>query len=129
MENAQGFETTEYSGPQEIPGRVQGVIADIIRDQVRSVPSVGMQVKFVGNLVRLSYHCYEMHLPRRIKEVEHAAKRGLDETVKNLKKEFKARTGDTLTLKERKEMAKTDSHKVTLNERYMYSSWRFYELG
>jgi hypothetical protein len=129
MEKAQGFEVTEYSDEQVIPGRIQGVISDIIRDQVRDIPSVGIQVSFTGNLVRLTYHSYEFHLPSSIKQVEQFAKSGLDETVKHLKKEFKVRTGETLDLKEQKDLANTSVQKVSLNERYMYSSWRFYEIG
>lgn len=128
MEKVESFEITEYGEDHEIPGKVQGVIKEIVRDLVRTNPAVGMQVTFVGNLVKLTYHCYEMHLPVRLREVEHAAKSGLDETVKQLKKEFKERAGHVLKLTERKEMANTSAQKVSLNERYMYSSWRFYEL-
>lgn len=128
MEKVESFEVTEYGTEHEIPGRVQGVITEIIRDQVRNSPAVNVRVTFTGNLMKLTYHCYEMHLPVRQKEVEHAAKSGLDETVKHLKKEYKVRTKDTIDLKEKKEMANTAVQKVSLNERYMYSSWRFYEL-
>jgi len=128
MEKVESFEVTEYGTDHEIPGRVQGVIKEIIRDQAKSSPSVGIQVTFTGNLIKLTYHSYEMHLPVRQKEVDHAAKSGLDETVKNLKKEFKSRTGDALAITEKKEMANTSVQKVSLNERYMFSSWRFYEM-
>lgn len=128
MENFESFEVTEYGTDHEIPGRVQGQIKEIVQEMVRKNPAAGTQVTFVGNLAKFTYHCYEMHLPVRQKEVEHAAKSALDETVKHVKKEFKNRTGSDVKLTERKDMANTSVHKVSLNERYMYSSWRFYEL-
>jgi hypothetical protein len=78
--------------------------------------------------VTLYYHCYEMHLPVRMREVEAQAKTILDEMVKHLKKEYKARTKKTLNLKENKERANYTVQKVSLNERYYYVSWRCYEL-
>ena len=129
MEKVESFEVTEYGTDHEIPGRVQGVIKEIVRDIIRTNPAVNMQVSFTGNLVKLTYHCYEMHLPVRLRNVEHSAKSALDGAAKQIKKEFKTRTGDTVKLTERKDMANTSAQKVSLNERYMYSSWRFYELG
>lgn len=129
MAKVESFEITEYGVEHEIPGRVQGVIKEIVRDMVRETPAVGMQVSFTGNLVKFTFHCYEMHLPVRLKQIEDTAKQALDQIAKFVKKEYKSRTGDSINLSEKKDMANTSAQKVSLNERYMYSSWRFYELG
>lgn len=129
MDKAESFEVTEYGEDHEIPGRLQGAIKDIVRDQARSAPSMGVQVSFTGKLMKITYHCYEHNLPGRIKEVEHAAKQILDETLKNIKKQIKPIIGYVPDFKEDKSRADTAVQKVSLNERYMYSSWRFYELG
>lgn len=123
------FEITDYSEDHEIPGRSRGIIKEILQAMVRKNPAMSVQAVFVGNLMKITYHSYEMHLPVRIKEVESAAKSNLDETCKHLKKEYKTILKKTLDMKERKEMANTSVQKVSLNERYMYASWRFYELA
>lgn len=128
MEKVESFEITEYGSEHEIPGRTQGVITEIVQEMNRSTPSCGVRVTFTGNMMKLTYHAYEMHLPVRLKMIEHNAKSSLDEAVKLIKKQFKERTGNTISPKERKEFANTSAQKVSLNERYMYSSWRFYEL-
>ena len=70
-----------------------------------------------------------MNLPVKMKEIEATAREVLNETFKNLKKQFKEKTGDTLKAKEQKDMANYSVQKVSLNERYYYVAWRFYELG
>ena len=129
MSKIESFEVTEYGEDHNIPGRDRGVIKEIVRDMERKSPAMGIQVSFTGNLMKLTHHCYEMHLPVRMKEVEANAKQCLDEAVKYIKKEFKERLKETLNIKEKKEMANTSVQKVSLNERYMYASWRFYEIG
>jgi len=129
MDKAQGFENAEYGQEHELPDKVLSAIQEIVRDQVSRSPSSNVRVSFTGNLMRLAYHCYEMHLPVRMRDIEGTAKSVLDETFKNLKKQFKERTSDTLKAKEQKEMANYSVQKVSLNERYYYVAWRFYELG
>jgi len=128
-DKAQGFETSEYGREHVHPDKVYSVIEEIIRDQVSRSPASNVRVSFTGNLMRIAYHCYEMHLPVKMKEIEATAKSVLDETFKNLKKQFKERTSDTLKAKEQKDMANYSVQKVSLNERYYYVAWRFYELG
>lgn len=124
----ESFEVTEYSGEDRLDRDI-GAIQEIISAQIQKVPSANVRVSFTGNLVKLTYHCYEMHLPQRIRQVESDSDTMLKETVKVLKKEFKAKTGDTLKLKELKELANYSVQKVSLNERYMYAGWKFFELG
>lgn len=129
MEKAQGFEITEYGEEHEIPGRVQGSILEIIKERIQENPGVNIGVTFTANLMRLTYRSYEQGLPSKMQEVERYSKMALDETVKTLKKEFKTRNSETLDLKEVKEMANYDVQKVNLNERYVFTCWRFYEIG
>lgn len=129
MEKAQGWEVTEYGQEHNIPGRAQGYIKEIVQEMGRLSPSVGLQVTFTGNMMKLTYHSYEMHLPVRIREVEERAKQALNEAVKELKKQYKVRSGEGLDITEKKDMANTSVQKVSLNERYMYASWRFYEFA
>lgn len=124
---AQGFEVTEY-GDAGRPDQVFSVIAEIIQNQRDEHPNCNIQVTFAGDLCRLSYHSYEMHLPRRRNEVEENAKKALNDAVKLIKKEFKSRTGKALKFAEKKDMANDVVQKASLNERYIYSSWRFFEL-
>lgn len=129
MSKVESFEVTEYGEDHEIPTRKHGVIKEIVDEMTRQNPAMGIQVSFTGDMVKLTFHSYEMHLPVRLKQVEDLAKTSLNEALKHLKKEYKVRTKETLNLKEKKEMANTSAQKVSLNERYMYSSWRFYELS
>ena len=129
MDEAQSFEVTEYGDNPGLLDRKLSVISEIVRDQVSRVPSANIRVAFTGNMVKLSYHCYELHLPSRIKQVVADSDSMLKEIVKVLKKEFKARTGEALKLKELKDMENYSVQKVSLNERYMYVGWRFFELG
>lgn len=129
MKRAESFEITDYSEEHSIPGRIQGAIKEIVTDLVRDNPAVGIQVSFTGKMMRLTYHSYEMHLPRKIRDVEEQARKYLNDTLKTIKSEFKKKTGDKLDVSEKKEMANTSVQKTSLNERYMFSSWRFYEIG
>lgn len=128
MGKPEGFEVTEYAAKENIYEKFTA-IHQIVEDKVRESPSAGCRVSLSGNTMRLYYHCYEMHLPVRMKEVEAAAKTMLDEMVKHLKSEFKARTKRPLTLKEDKGLANYTVQKVSLNERYYFVTWRCYELG
>lgn len=125
----ESFEVTEYGEDEPVgPKADLGAIQEIVQDHVRKVPSVGVRVAFTGNLVKLTYHCYEMHLPRRLQQVQSDSETVLREMVKILKKEYKAKTGETLKLKELKELANHSVQKVSLNERYMYAGWKFFEI-
>lgn len=128
MDKPEGYEVTEYSGTPRLDV-AQGAIQEIVEQHAQKIPSVNVRVAFTGNLMKLTYHCYEMHLPRRIRQVEEDSATMLKEMVKLIKKEFKGKTGDALKLKERKDMANYTIQKVSLNERYMYVGWCYYELA
>ena len=125
----ESFEMTEYGEEHRHLDKTLSVITEIVRDQLHDSPAINVRVTFTGNLMKLTYHCYEMHLPVRMRDVEETARKALTETIKNIKKEYKSRTKETLELSERKEMENYSVQKVSLNERYMYASWRFFEIG
>jgi len=123
----ESFEVTEYGDSGRMDA-VQGAIMEIVDEHVSKVPNINVRVTFMGKLMKLSYHCYEMHLHQRLRQVESDQETVLREVVKLLKKEFKGKTGEALTLKERKDLANSQIQKVSLNERYMYVGWKFFEL-
>lgn len=126
--SAEGFEVTEYGKPHEIFD-VYSVVNQIMLDKGRESPSCGVRVAFVGDMLKVYFHSYEMHLPTRMKEVESFANDSLKEAIKHIKKEYKSRTRKDLDLKEKKELANYTAQKVSLNERFYVVFWRFYELG
>ena len=129
MEKAQSFEVTEYSTDGKPLDYKQSAIKEIVDNLKRRSPNLGVRVSFTGNLVKLSFDCYEMHLPTRLKEVESLASDVFKETLKNIKSEYKSKAGEKIDLKEKKELADYAVSKVSLNERYYYVSWRVYEIS
>jgi len=125
----ESFEVTEYGSDGRTLDQDIGVIAEIVQNKVSKSPNLNTRVAFTGNLMKLTFHAYEMHAPTRMKEIERSCKETLDTMFKDIKKEFKERTSEVLKVKEKKELANYTIQKVSLNERYMYVSWRFYELG
>lgn len=129
MDKPESFEVLEYEHGNEFPDFAISAIQEIIDEQVSEHPNMGVIVKFEGENMKLSHCAYEMFLHQRIKEVEEQSKKILDETVKNLKKKFKEKTGKVLKVSEKKDDARVQIEKVSLNERYMYVSTRVYEIG
>jgi hypothetical protein len=125
---AESFEQTEYSDPKD-PRDDLSLIYQIVHDFVSKDPAIGIQPSLTGKYLRLTYTCYEMHLPTRLKVVEDQAHQRLKDMVSYLKKEFKKATKRTLSLKEKKDMEDYNTQKVSLNERYHYSRWRFFEIS
>jgi hypothetical protein len=78
--------------------------------------------------MRVQLTMFEMHLPRRMKEVEDVAFKLLKGYVSEVKKEFKKRSKRDLKLKEIKDKADYTVSKVSMNERYYYVCWHLYEL-
>ncbi len=127
MDSPESFETTEYGDENTDAERVE-VIAQIVKDRVRENPAHAMVVSFMGTRMILKYHCYEMHLPTRMKQVEATANDVFRETVTQVKKEFKKRTKRPLDLKELKEAAVHSVQKVSMNERFYAIFCRTYEM-
>jgi len=127
MQKPESFEVTEYADPKKSYDKFS-VIYQIIENKVRENPTFGCRVSFVGNMLKLYFHCYEMHLPVRMKEIEKLAHDSLNEAVKMIKKEFKTITKEKIELKEDKTKANYTVQKVSLNERYYVVYWRFFEL-
>jgi hypothetical protein len=127
----ESFEITEYDADRkdQVEANDFSVIKEIVAEIGRDNPGTGFQVKFGAGFMQLVYVAYEMHFPQRKAIIEDAAKKGLNEALKIIKKEFRARTKKSISFKERKEMANNTVEKTSLNERYMYVSWRCYDLG
>jgi len=135
MEKAQGFEIAEYD-PEDLPVAEQlSVLKQIMEDRkldpnTVSLPSENFVMTLQGNQLRMTYHSYEMQLnhPSRIKDVEDLAEKSLNVVMKFLKKEFKSRTKKVLSVKELKDKRDYAVNKVSLNERYYFTSWRVYSI-
>lgn len=128
MDKVQSFEVTEYGNAHKEYDRL-AVIEQIIGDREREAPNIGVRVSFHGNQFRLHYHTYEMLVPTNMKNIEVRANDILNDCLKYLKKEYKARTKSTLSFKEIKDLANYTVQKVSLNERYYVVFWRCYELA
>ncbi|MHB8407936.1 MAG: hypothetical protein ACYDHY_07620 [Acidiferrobacterales bacterium] len=130
----ESFETQEYSEDnEEAIQNTFEVLKQISLDsswgtQRPSSPAAACGVKLSGNSVVVYFHSYEQQLPGRIAAVQAEAKTALDNYVKFLKAEFKDRSGRALGLKELKDQSDFRVEKVSLNERYMFLTWRTFEL-
>lgn len=130
MNKPESFEVTEYEGDNSEYEKV-AAIKQIVTDLARTTPSGAVTSKLAGNRLTIQYHCYEMHLSdhQRLRAVADQAEAVFRETLKVLKKEFKAKKLGALNLKELKDQANHTVEKVSLNERYHYLAWRVYEIG
>lgn len=125
------FQSFEVQGiPYDQDQDRSSLIKQIVGDMVRELPTIAVTVSLNGNELILRYVCYEKLLsdPQRMRETEHAADAYLNDIVKRLKKEFKSRSGKSLSLKEDKDRRQTSAEKVSLNLGYYYRSQRVYEL-
>lgn len=126
---AQSYEVAEYSKPELDTAQAYGVVKQIFFEIQRTQAQYSIWADWSGDKVKIHYHSYEMFLPERISEIQERSRVLLDETVKMLKKEFKARTGHTLKLVEDKTLSDYTMEKVSLNQRYYYKAWRFYTVS
>ena len=131
MAKPESFEVADYSAPREEqdPYGSYSVIHQIFVDSIRENPAHGVRVSLVDGHLKLTFHAYEMHVARRRQEVEDIANSSLAEAQKHLKKEFKKRTKKDLDLKEKKDLAGCNIQKVSMNERYYVTYWRFYGMA
>lgn len=127
MKKPESFEVTEYGEQNEVLSKYS-TIRQIVDEHKREFPNAGIRCSFAGNMVKIMYHAYEMHLPVRMKEIQDQANDMLSSALKHIKKEFKSRRKETLNLKEKKDLANYTAQKVSLNERYYAVFWRMYEL-
>lgn len=125
----QTFETTEYSPAVLDMNTAFKVIKQIFSEFARGPAKHAVWADMSGDKLKLHYHSYEMFLPSRMQRVEDESKQILDAAAKELKKEFKSRTGKALHLKEQSALGNYTVEKVSLNERYYYKCWRFYDVS
>lgn len=128
MDKPESFEITDYGADDEVNERVS-VIGQIVKEKASESPAWSILVSFEGQNMVLKYHCFEMKLPSRVREVHDNAEAMLRETLSHVKKEFKKRTKKVLTAKEIKERAGHTVQKVSLNERYYVIFWKTFEIG
>lgn len=126
MSDAESFEVQGV--PYDQLEDAVSLIAQITEDIVSTHPGYGIRVKFNGNQAIVTYHCWEISLPSRVKDVEHTADTFLNSYVKELKKQYKDQSGHTLKFKEIKDMRSISSEKVSLNDRYYFKSTRIFEF-
>ena len=129
----ESFEVQEYNEPDKRdPEKRFKIIKQIVQDnREQSVTtSYAFKVDLVGNEMKVQLSMYEMFLsqPQRLKEVEDIAHRGMNEYLTMLKREFKKKAKYALDPKELKDKADYSVQKVSLNQRFMYTSWRVYEI-
>lgn len=122
------FETTEYGSGMNVYEKYS-TIHQIVEENGHKNPEFGIKVALTGNVLKLYYHAIEQLAPTRMKEIEKRAHDALNEAVRYIKKEYKSRTKAPLDMKEMRDRANSTIQKITLNERYYYVSWRFFELG
>lgn len=129
MDKPESFEIQEY-GDQPTAYETIKVVKQIAQDYRDSNPVTSHAVKFdfIGNSLKVTIALFEMHLPSRMKIVEDMAFQYQKSCVSHLKKEFKKRTKRDLGLKEDKDKSGYHTEKVSLNERYYYVCWYFYNL-
>ena len=123
-------ESYEVQGtPYEQTADKIAMINQLTEDMISDHAGYGFKVKFhSGDQMTVTYHCFEMDLPLRIKEVESQSETLLNGYVKRLKSDYKSRVGVTLKLKERKDERCGSTEKVSLNNRYYFRSSRTYEI-
>lgn len=135
MDQAQGFEVTEYD-PEDLPVAEQlSVLKQIMQDRkhdptITQLPSEAFLLTLQGNQLRLGYHCYEMNLgeANALRELDKVSQKALNDVLKYLKKEFKKRTKKSLSVKEVKDKRDYSVQKTSLNSRYYYVSWRVFSI-
>ena len=123
------FEVAEYSEPVLDTNTAYKTIRQIFYEFAHGSAKHAVWADMSGDKLKIHYHSYEMHLPTRMKQVTDESNTILDKVVKELKAEFKKRTGSALKLSENKDLGSYAIEKVSLNERYYYKAWRFYNVS
>ena len=127
-----GFESYEVQGtPYEQKNDRNSLIAQIVRERVKDVPTVGILVSFEGNTMKVRYHCYETYLAdrKKVDALYKEAEKHIRDFVKELKSEYRKRSKAALTATEIKERRDYSVQKVSLNDRYYFVSQQVYDLG
>lgn len=124
----QSYEVAEYSDVEFGTNEAFKVIKQIFADIVRDCPAHAIWANMAGDQLQVHYMTYTMHLPSRLPQVEAEAEEVFKQTSSYLKKEFRARTGKFLKLKENRELGSYAIERVSLNARYTYRAWRFYGM-
>jgi hypothetical protein len=126
------FEVTEYSPAELDTAQAYKVIrqffSELKYDQGFGAGRDAVWADMSGDQLKVHYHAYEMYLPQRLEQVQDEARQYVSKALSALKSEFKKRTGRTLKLKEVPALGDYAIEKVSLNERYYFRCWRFYDV-
>ena len=129
----EGFEITEYSPAALDTAEAYKVIrqyfSELKYDHGFGPGKDAVWADMSGDKLKVHYHAYEMYLPQRLEQVQDESKQFINKACSALKSEFKKRTGKALTLKEDPKLSDYTVEKVSLNERYYYRCWRFYDVS
>ena len=128
-EKAQGFEVAPYSDVGFGPYEAFKVIKQIVWDLVRDTPAHSVRVDWVGDKLRVTFQTFVALYPYHKNRVDEEAMEVQKSMAAYLKKEFKVRTKKALKLKEVKELGNDSVQKTSLNERYIYTCWKFYDIS
>ncbi len=129
MNKPQSFEVAPYSDVGLGISEAFKIIKQIMGDLERDAPAHAVRADMTGDKLKIHYLTYVAFLPTNIKRVEEECDLVFKSTVAHLKKEFKARTGKALKLTEVKGLSDHTVEKTSLNERYYYKAWRFYDFS
>ncbi len=125
----QSFEVAPYSDVGLGINEAFKVIKQIMGDLQRDAPAHAVWADMAGDKLKIHYLTYVAFLPANVKRVEEECDLVFKSTASYLKREFKARTGKALKLAEVRELANHSVEKTSLNERYYYKAWRFYDIS
>jgi len=128
-EQAQSFEVAPYSDTEFGTTEAHKVLMQIFKDLKRDSPAHAVWGDMVGDQLRIHHQTTVVNLPQRMNQVEEECEQIFKSTVSHVKSEFKSRTGKALKLAEDKELRGHTTQKVSLNQRYYYTSWRSYHVS
>lgn len=125
----ESFEIQEYGDQNETYETAQ-LLKQIVQDyrNENNVVSHGFKVDFTGNMMKVIMSFYEIGYPAKRQEISDKVNEYHKQIFSMLKKEFKKRAKRELAVTEQKDMADYTVAKVSLNDRYMLTSWRCYTL-
>lgn len=123
----QSFEITEY-GDEDDPQRMFSGIAQIGSEMISEMPNCAVRFRQEGDHLKVVYQTYEMFVPRKLANIQEQSRVSIKEAISHLKREFKKRYKKNLKLKEIKGSDNYTTQKVSMNERYAFTSWCVYEM-
>lgn len=125
----ESFEVQEYGEKDDTYDTVK-VLKQLVQDYrvENNVATHTFNVSLTGDMMKVTVSSYEMNYPGRVQAVRDAVDAYHKHILSFLKKQFKKQTKRELSVVEEKDKADYTVSKVSLNERYMFTSWRVYKF-